>query len=279
MSAAKKIESPKPRAKRRKPLRVRRSKFDLSLLKEPFEPDEIEWKVISQGHKNKEPWAVVVPYIKARAVMNRLDDVVGPANWKDDISPIGSGFFCSLAIKIDGEWVSKTDGADETDIDAFKGGISDARKRAGVLWGIGRYLYEVPQMFAHFSQVYKSTKGAQPIDIEVTPACDGESAEFERFYWLPPELPKWALPMKAVELQKIRVEKEAKERREKLAAQPKSATKIQNEIASLCVRRGIAPGILNSYVALMFGVNNPEHLTIDQLEELHEQIEEGKVSV
>lgn len=40
-----------------------------------------------------------------------------------------------------GQWIDKTDGAEDSDIEAVKGGLSDAFKRAAVKWNIGRYLY------------------------------------------------------------------------------------------------------------------------------------------
>ena len=51
---------------------------------------------------------------------------------------------CNLSIRVGGEWISKEDGAPFTDFEAFKGGISDALKRAAVKYGIGRYLYDAP---------------------------------------------------------------------------------------------------------------------------------------
>ena len=38
-------------------------------------------------------------------------------------------------------WISKSDGADDSNIEGAKGGLSDAFKRAAVKFGIGRYLY------------------------------------------------------------------------------------------------------------------------------------------
>jgi hypothetical protein len=43
-------------------------------------------------------------------------------------------------------WISRCDGADDTNIEGAKGGLSDAFKRAAVKFGIGRYLYH-PQAF------------------------------------------------------------------------------------------------------------------------------------
>jgi hypothetical protein len=41
------------------------------------------------------------------------------------------------------EWVWKANGAGNSDVEAEKGACSDAFKRAAVLWGIGRYLYDL----------------------------------------------------------------------------------------------------------------------------------------
>ena len=85
--------------------------------------------------------------------MNRLDEVFGPGGWTNQISYGPNGqVLCTIGAKIDGEWVFKTDGADETEVEAVKGGISGAMKRAGVQWGIGRYLYEFGNTYAIVSE-------------------------------------------------------------------------------------------------------------------------------
>ena len=48
---------------------------------------------------------------------------------------------CRIGIKIDNEWVWRSNGAGETQVEGEKGKFSDAFKRAAVLWGVGRYLY------------------------------------------------------------------------------------------------------------------------------------------
>lgn len=118
-------------------------------LSEPFNPAEIEWRAgATTRDKSK---ALALAYITARAVMNRLDEVVGPENWSDSYVQIEGtgkrGFICTLAIRTNGEWVSKSDGADESDIESIKGGLSDAFKRAANKWGVGRYLYDLPDFW------------------------------------------------------------------------------------------------------------------------------------
>lgn len=109
-------------------------------LAAPFDPSEIDWRVGSTtAAKDK---GMALAYVDARAVMDRLDVVVGPANWQSRYSIISEGkTVCELSIKVDGEWVTKSDGAGDSDYEAAKGALSDAFKRAAVRWGIGRYLY------------------------------------------------------------------------------------------------------------------------------------------
>ena len=80
-------------------------------------------------------------YITARALMERLDRDVGSQNWQTRYHEVAGKVCCELGIKIDGEWVWKSDGAGETSIESEKGGFSDAFKRAGVHHGYARELY------------------------------------------------------------------------------------------------------------------------------------------
>jgi hypothetical protein len=87
-----------------------------------------------------------IPYITARTVMNRLDDVLGPANWWDEYAPLENSVICRLTIRLpDGTTLTKSDAggyAGMTDSgDDDKSGFSDAFKRAAVKFGVGRYLY------------------------------------------------------------------------------------------------------------------------------------------
>jgi hypothetical protein len=83
-----------------------------------------------------------VKYITARTVMNMLDTIVGPANWRAEYQPLTSTVMsCTLYLRIDGEWIGKMDVGTPSDIEPEKGAVSDALKRAAVQWGIGRELY------------------------------------------------------------------------------------------------------------------------------------------
>lgn len=116
-------------------------------LKAEFPREAISWR--AQSMKADGTAAMALAYIDARDVMNRLDDVCGPGGWQDRYEFHGSRTVCYLSINVPviddvGEWITKADGAGDTDVEAEKGGISDAFKRAAVKWGIGRYLYDLP---------------------------------------------------------------------------------------------------------------------------------------
>ncbi|MCX5581463.1 Rad52/Rad22 family DNA repair protein [Kaistia terrae] len=110
-------------------------------LASPFPPAKVSWRVGSTTADKKKGLALA--YIDARDVMARLDQVCGGAGWQDRYEFHGPRTVCYLSVKIDGEWVTKADGAGDSDVEAEKGAISDAFKRAAVKWGIGRYLYDV----------------------------------------------------------------------------------------------------------------------------------------
>lgn len=123
-------------------------------LAAPFDPSEIDWRVGSTTHDKKKGMALA--YIDARAVMDRLDAVVGPAGWQASYL-VGEGkTVCNIGIKCGDEWVWKADGAGNTDFEAEKGALSDAFKRAAVRWGIGRYLYSLASPWVPIEQFGKS---------------------------------------------------------------------------------------------------------------------------
>lgn len=91
--------------------------------------------------------ALALCYIDARSVMARLDDVVGPENWTEEYRVEGPRVICKLSIRVNGEWVAKEDASGDSVVEAEKGGISGSFKRAGVKWGIGRYLYDIDEVW------------------------------------------------------------------------------------------------------------------------------------
>lgn len=120
----------------------------LKALSEPFDPFDIEWRIQQAGESNGKKWGMVLAYITNRAIMERLDEVFGVGGWQNEYQPMpDGGIICGIKAKVGDEWIVKYDGADKTAIEATKGGLSNAMKRAGVQWGIGRYLYRLDTTF------------------------------------------------------------------------------------------------------------------------------------
>lgn len=118
------------------------SAVDFAALASPFAPEVVSWRVGSTTQSKDKGLALA--YIDARDVMERLDTVAGPANWSDRYEVHGTKTICYLSLRgADGGWITKADGAGDTDVEAEKGSMSDAFKRAAVKWGIGRYLYSL----------------------------------------------------------------------------------------------------------------------------------------
>lgn len=110
-------------------------------LKAEFPRNAISWR--AQSMKADGTAAMALAYIDARDVMNRLDDVLGPDGWQCRYPHANGKTVCEIGIRVGDEWIWKADGAGDSDIEAEKGALSDAFKRAAVRWGIGRYLYDL----------------------------------------------------------------------------------------------------------------------------------------
>jgi hypothetical protein len=152
-------------------------------LSKPFPVDKIHWRVgATTGDKTK---GIALAYIDARDVQDRLQEVCG-ANWQDRY-PLASGslLICEIGLKIEGEWIWRANGAGDTQVEADKGKASDAFKRAAVLWGIGRYLYSLPNEWV-------------PIKKK------GNSYVLEKA----PNLPSWAAPDGVASMPSKRVDKQ-----------------------------------------------------------------------
>lgn len=131
--------------------------MDLKDLAAEFPRDAIHWR--SQTLTRNGDKALALAYLDARDVMDRLDKVCGPEGWQDKyVETVKGRIICSIGIKVNDEWVWKSDGAGDTAVEGEKGGISDALKRAAVKWGIGRYLYRLDAVWAPCETYEKNGK-------------------------------------------------------------------------------------------------------------------------
>jgi hypothetical protein len=117
----------------------------------PFDPSEVKFK--PQAVKGNR--ALAIAYVDARTVMDRLDSVLGPDQWSDTYEVLkNDSVVCTLRCRLGGEWVVKTDVGSPSEQpdehDRMKASFSDALKRAAVKFGVGRYLYRLPQVWAEY---------------------------------------------------------------------------------------------------------------------------------
>lgn len=141
----------------------------LNQLKNPFDPRFVKWRVgATNAEKTK---GIALAYIDSREVKKRFDEVCSIAGWQDRLIPVDGGFISEIDIKINNEWVTRSNAAGYTKVEPIKGGASDAFKRAASKWGVGHYLYYLPNVWVDIKP-----QGKSYVLAEV------------------PELPDWAKP-------------------------------------------------------------------------------------
>lgn len=127
---------------------------DLQQLHAPFPPDKVSWRV---GSTNKDKTkGMALAFIDARDVMERLDRVCGLDGWQNRYPHANGKTVCEIGVRVGDEWIWKANGAGDTDVEAEKGALSDAFKRAAVLWGVGRYLYDLPSPWVEIEPMGRS---------------------------------------------------------------------------------------------------------------------------
>ena len=152
----------------------------MEALQAPFSMQDIEWRVSRAMKTSKGEKAVVIPYVTNRAIQKRLDELFTPFGWQNEFKEWREkGVSCGISILWNGEWITKWDGADESNYEATKGGFSGSQKRAAVQWGIGRYLYDL-------DETWVDVRGQGQNYIN-----DNKSGI--KGYWDTPKLPEWAL--------------------------------------------------------------------------------------
>lgn len=117
-------------------------------LGDPLSIDEIDFRVQSIMPNGES--AIVLPYKNARVDMQRLDDAFTPLGWQREHFEIDGRLYCRIGVWNSeiSQWVWKSDVGVESNTEAEKGQASDAFKRAGFNWNIGRELYDWPVLFA-----------------------------------------------------------------------------------------------------------------------------------
>ena len=119
---------------------------DMNNLSAPTPLEVRKYRVGNTFDWDNKKIANMLCYVDARYVMDRLDAVVGGANWDSEFLEIKGRLYCKIPIRYvreDGSIGSafKMDCGTEGNIEKEKAEASDALKRTAVQFGIGRELY------------------------------------------------------------------------------------------------------------------------------------------
>jgi hypothetical protein len=155
-------------------------------LSAPFALHDVKFKpAVVSGNR-----ALALAYVDARAIQDRLDQVLGVDGWQDSYRVLEDGtVVCRLRLRIGQDWIAKTDVGSPSEQgdsgDQRKAAFSDALKRAAVKFGIGRYLYRLPPQWVDYDShkkqftqtpklppfaIPKSSKGAAAAEAKSEPA-------------------------------------------------------------------------------------------------------------
>jgi len=117
----------------------------LADLAKPFDPALVEFKPGAVA--KSEARALALAYVDSREYMRRLDEV--DPTWSDTYEVLdGATVICRLTVA----GITRTDlgRKDEADENSLTSAAAQAFKRACTKFGLGRYLYTLPQMWAEF---------------------------------------------------------------------------------------------------------------------------------
>ncbi len=116
---------------------------NLKNLNKPLELKNIDFRIQSI---NNGGYATILAYKDARVDMNRLDEVVGAGFWKREHFDNNTRCRVSIYNSVIKDWVCKEDIGTASATEKEKGLASDSFKRACFNWGIGRELYDYPNI-------------------------------------------------------------------------------------------------------------------------------------
>jgi hypothetical protein len=126
----------------------------LNELRKPFHPSVVTWKpgsVSKEGTK-----ALAMAYADVRAYQQRLDDVCG-MEWAVSYTPWGDRIVCHLTIHgITRSSTGEPDSQSEGNEIAGTATEAQAFKRACAMFGLGRYLYNLPSVWVEFDKAHRT---------------------------------------------------------------------------------------------------------------------------
>jgi hypothetical protein len=105
-----------------------------------------------------------------------LDYVCGPENWANEAINLNGKLYMAVSINVTDEgWISKSDVGTESNVEKVKGEASDALKRAAVMWGVFRNLYDLETVILPVKGKTPVTTGGKELKTpaQLSAYCNG----------------------------------------------------------------------------------------------------------
>lgn len=122
-------------------------------LLKPFPQAVVELKPTATTQDKSR--ALASPYVDMRAYYNRLDKICGVESWSSSITLSERGAVCALTIFGVTKSATGDYPIDPRDENPVTSAESQAFKRACASFGLGRYLYSLPQVWAAYDDKKK----------------------------------------------------------------------------------------------------------------------------
>lgn len=122
----------------------------LQQLARPFHPSHISW--LPGALTNDKTKCLAMAYADLRAYQNRLDEICG-LQWSVSYLPWGDRIICHLTI---GGVTRSSTGEAEKGENAGTSAEAQSFKRACAMFGLGRYLYELPSVWVEYDASKKA---------------------------------------------------------------------------------------------------------------------------
>lgn len=123
------------------------------LLRKPFHPNDVDFR---PGATTKDKAkAIGLAYVDKRLYEDRLDDAIGSSNWAVEYRPLGErGIIARISVydETTNRTIVREDVGEFStdDVASFPTAVAQAFKRACSAFGLGRYLYSLPQVWAEY---------------------------------------------------------------------------------------------------------------------------------
>lgn len=111
-------------------------------------PNDVELRTAQIKKTNYGVYITLLVYKDARVDMKMLDKMFGPLGWQRHHREIDGRLYCTISVydKENKIWIEREDVGTESNTEKEKGQASDSFKRAGFNFGIGRELYDAPNI-------------------------------------------------------------------------------------------------------------------------------------